>query len=292
MKTRGEEQMFDLILGIAKADERIRAVILNGSRADRNAKKDCFQDYDIVYIVSDVSSFVMDQNWIQRFGELMILQLPEDWHSHPYDDRSNKPFTYLMQFMDGARIDLHLTTLKDLLEDGEPAVALLDKDQILPQFPEPTGECYFVKKPGEKEFLDCCNEFWWLCPYVGKELFRDGLPYAKALLEQNIRPELMKMLDWSIGIGKDFCVSTGKKGKYLKNYVSEEEWTTLLATYPELSEPRIWEALLLMGSIFREKALAVASDLGYHYPLHEDERVTSFLRHIRQMPRDSESIYC
>lgn len=46
---RIEKEMFDLILGVAQKDERIRAVYMNGSRTNSNAPKDIFQDYDIVY---------------------------------------------------------------------------------------------------------------------------------------------------------------------------------------------------------------------------------------------------
>ena len=35
---RSEKEMYDLILGYANADENIRAVILNGSRANPNRK--------------------------------------------------------------------------------------------------------------------------------------------------------------------------------------------------------------------------------------------------------------
>ncbi len=43
--------MLDLIINTAKEDERIRAVIMNGSRVNPNVKRDCFQDYDIIYVV-------------------------------------------------------------------------------------------------------------------------------------------------------------------------------------------------------------------------------------------------
>jgi hypothetical protein len=48
---------FDLILDVAKADQRIRAVYMNGSRANPNIKKDKYQDYDIVYVVTETESF-------------------------------------------------------------------------------------------------------------------------------------------------------------------------------------------------------------------------------------------
>lgn len=48
---RKEQEMFDLILQVAKENEDVRAVILNGSRANPNAPKDQYQDYDIIYTV-------------------------------------------------------------------------------------------------------------------------------------------------------------------------------------------------------------------------------------------------
>ena len=49
---RSEQEMYDLILGIAKTDERIRAVYMNGSRANPNVNKDRYQDYDIVSVTT------------------------------------------------------------------------------------------------------------------------------------------------------------------------------------------------------------------------------------------------
>jgi hypothetical protein len=49
---RTEKEMLDLILGVAKADTRIRAVYMNGSRANPKVPKDKNQDYDIVYVVT------------------------------------------------------------------------------------------------------------------------------------------------------------------------------------------------------------------------------------------------
>ena len=49
--------MYDLILSVAKEDERVRGVLLNGSRADTSRKKDDLQDYDIIYITEHVTDF-------------------------------------------------------------------------------------------------------------------------------------------------------------------------------------------------------------------------------------------
>lgn len=47
---RTEKEMYDLILGTAQADDRIRGVYMGGSRTNPNAVPDLFQDYDVVYI--------------------------------------------------------------------------------------------------------------------------------------------------------------------------------------------------------------------------------------------------
>ena len=39
---RSEQEMFDLILQTAREDDRIRAVIMNGSRANPSAPRDIF----------------------------------------------------------------------------------------------------------------------------------------------------------------------------------------------------------------------------------------------------------
>lgn len=46
---RSEQEILDLILNTAQADERIRAVVMNGSRVNPNAPRDPFQDYDVIY---------------------------------------------------------------------------------------------------------------------------------------------------------------------------------------------------------------------------------------------------
>ncbi len=55
---RTENEMYNLILEIAKNDDRIKAVYMNGSRTNENVPKDIFQDYDIVYVAEDTKSFI------------------------------------------------------------------------------------------------------------------------------------------------------------------------------------------------------------------------------------------
>ncbi len=287
---RSQQEMFDLILGIAQHDERIRAVVLNGSRANPHAPTDIFQDYDVVYYVTETAPYRENLDWIEPFGERIILQMPDAMGAEP--DREGR-FAYLMQFTDGNRIDLSIAPLDHLVRLGEDSLTrvLLDKDGVIGNLPEASEKSYLPTQPTAKAFEDCCNEFWWVNPYVAKAFWRDQLVYAKDLLESVLRKELLKLLTWHVGQRTDFQVNLGKSACHLHQHLEPDLWEAFLETYvgPELKEN--WEALLAMGQLFRRIAIPLAKHYGFSYPQQDDQRVTAFLEHIRQLPKDANQIY-
>jgi aminoglycoside 6-adenylyltransferase len=288
---RTEQEMLDLILSTAREDERIRAAILNGSRANPNAPRDPFQDFDVVYLVTDVAPFKRNEQWIARFGELMILQQPEDMQDPP--PPGDGGYTYLMQFADGNRLDLGLWPVDrlDELERDSLSVLLLDKDGILRPFDPPSEGDYLPRPPTAKAFADCCNEFWWVSPYVAKGLWRREIVYAKHTLDHYVRDELMKMIGWYVGVETGFARNPGKFGKYLAQYLPPELWELLLNTYAGADYERTWKALFTAGDLFRRLALHVAEHYGFEYPHADDARVSAHLRHVRSLPRDATQIH-
>jgi aminoglycoside 6-adenylyltransferase len=288
---RSEQDMLDLIISVARQDERVRAVILNGSRVNPNAPKDFFQDYDVVYLVTEKNSFLDDPSWIDVFGERMILQLPDEMSDPP--GQGGDHYAYLMQFADGNRIDLSLYPLSrlDQLEGDSLSLALLDKDGLLPQFPPPSEAGYLPRPPTAKDFFDCTNEFWWCCPYVAKGLWRHELVYARHTLDLYVREQLDKMLVWYVGMRTGFQQSPGKMGKYLEKFLEPELWQLLLRTYSDADYEHTWDALLTMGELFRRVAFLVADHFSFTYPTGDDTRVTAHLCHVRSLPRDAHEMY-
>jgi aminoglycoside 6-adenylyltransferase len=288
---RSESEMLDLILDTAKRDERVRAVIMNGSKINPNAPKDFFQDYDVVYIVTEKDSFLADPGWIKVFGELMILQLPDEMSDPPPEGTDY--YAYLMQFADGIRIDLSLYPVSklDKLEHDSLTLTLLDKDGILPNFPPPNDSTYIPNPPTARAFFDCTNEFWWVSLYVAKGLWRQEIVYAKHMLDLYVREELMKMLNWYVGMKTDFQKSPGKLGKYLEKYLEPELWELLMHTYSDADYEHTWQALITMGELFRRVAIPVAQHFSFDYLYSEDERVSAHLRHVHELPRDAREMY-
>ncbi len=288
---RSEQEMLELILHTARNDERIRAVILNGSRANPDAPCDVFQDFDIVYVVTDIAPFQDNPDWIKRFGEIMILQMPEAMGDPP--PRNDGVFSYLMQFTDGNRIDLGLLPIAKLNQRGEDSlsVLLLDKDGLFEPFAPPSERDYLPRPPDEKAFADCCNEFWWVCPYAAKGLWREEIIYAKYMFDLAVREQLLKMLTWYVGIRTQFSRNPGKFGKYFRQYLEPELWDMLQKTYADADYDNTWEALFAMCALFRRIATQVAEHFGFDYPDGDDDRVSAHLEHVRSLPKDATEMY-
>ena len=158
------EDLLPLILSVAQADERVRAVYMNGSRANPNVQPDEHQDYDIVYVVTETQTFINDKTWISVFGKLAIVQEPDSndlgWGENHDFTRS---YTWLMLFEDGNRIDLHIEQQCSALEgfaSDTLCVKLLDKDGVLPEPPPSSDKGYWIQRPTSRQFAGCFHEFW------------------------------------------------------------------------------------------------------------------------------------
>ncbi len=281
---RQEEEVFGQLLSFAERDSRVRVVLLNGSRVNPNVEKDELRDYDVIYGVTDIDSFVRDQSWIAaEFGELMIMQ-----HNRS-EEEGNEDETweiFLMQFMDGVRIDLSFRFADKVsgLDDSLTKV-LLDKDGRMGEVPPPSDRSYVTTQPDRREVEEAFNEIWWCSTNVAKGLRRGELPYAKFMLDVVVRDALVKVLSWHVGMNNRWSVNVGKAGRWLERLMPEELWASYARTYADGDSERIWDALFETGRLTRAVGLALADKLGCSYPLEEDRKVTEYMRRMREMGR-------
>lgn len=280
---RTEKEMFDLILGVAKEDERILSVVMNGSRANPDVAKDAYQDYDIVYVVKEISAFLSHPHWIDVFGKRAIMQCPEalDLASGTLSAIKDE-YTYLMLFEDGNRIDLklmHLEHAKALYKQCGMGIPLYDTTNTFHQVYEP--QTYWIKRPTSELFYATTNEFWWCLQNVGKGLARKELPYAMELLNVYVRPQLHQMIEYAIGIHHDFKVSSGKFGKYYEQYLPEELWLSYLATFSDGTLPHIWNCVEVLCDLFHTLAIEVATSLNFPYAQGEEDGLRLYLDIIK-----------
>jgi len=279
---RSENEMINLIINTAKNDERIRAVILNGSRANDFAPKDNFMDYDIIYLVTDFQYFADSKSWLDIFGERIMLEMPtyKDFEPSEY----NNQFNYQMLFTDGNRIDLIFASfekINELYENDKMGKVLLDKDNLAGNLSYDNGKIFFIKKPTKKEFEDKCNSFWWVTQNVAKGIKRKELPYAMSML--NITREYLDdMVSWYIGMCNGYNVSSGKMGKYFEKYLDSGLWEEYVSTFPVGDYDAIWASLYSACELFRKLAVKIADTYLYAYPYQDDRLMSGYLSKLRK----------
>lgn len=280
---RKENQVIKQILDFANEEDRVRAVMLNGSRVNSNAPKDLMQDYDVVFFITDINnvSYKTNRQWINRFGELVIMQ------QNDFDDGS---YIFLMQFKDGVRIDLRfmeVLKIDEAAKEDSLSEIILDKDNISPVLPSPNDSSYYVKKPSQKKFDKIMNEAWWIQTYVAKGIWRDELPLSKYMFDVILLDSIHKLLSLHIGIKYDWNINVGKCGKWFKKFLSEDIYNEFISLYPTADYEQMWEVLFKSGEFIRRIGTEVAENLGYTYPMQDDINVTEYIRKIKELPRDA-----
>jgi len=279
---RSSEEIKRLIIDVARKDDRIRTVLLNGSRANSKILPDKYQDFDIVYVVDDVESFISDKTWTNLFGDKLIWQLPDEMVVGQKVPEKG-PRSLLMLFKDGNRIDLTLLSKKEInmnYETDSLTMVWLDKDNLFPDIGLPNDSDYLVREPTEKEFLDTCNEFWWVCTYVAKGLVRNEIIYSKEMLETVVRPMFMNVIAWNIGIETNFSVAVGKGGKFMEKFLAPDLYKKILKTYSDHTLENNWKSLFLMMHEFGQLARTVAVSLKFNYVMTEEKNVTAYVEQL------------
>ena len=284
MKTYDE--MYNLIIKTAQEDDRIRAVTMEGSNVTMGAVHDAFSDFDVSFFVSDIREFTKDHDYMKRFGDILIMQMPDDYYAEPYDYNGKKRFAYLTQYKDGNRIDLtfiDVSNITDQTKFEEPRTVLINKDNFKELKDITSPECFFIKKPSEFEFFNTVNEFRWVSNYATKGLCRDEFYYAKRVMDEYMMNMFMKMINWKVGIANDFKVSTGANSKYLKKYLTKEEMDRFTGVFASGEYEDMWNKLFLMYDYFEELSVYVSQKLDYPLDLEESRNVRIFMETRRKL---------
>lgn len=280
---RKRNEVMRQIMTFADQDERVRAVMMNGSRVNPNAPKDIMQDYDIVFFITNIEdiSYKTNQQWINEFGELVILQ---------QNDFRDGSYIFLMQFKDGVRIDLRfsdISNIEEVIEEDTLSKILLDKDDIAPMLSLPNESKHYVKKPTRYEFEKVFNESWWIQTYVAKAIWRDELPIAKYMFDVILIDCIRKIISWEIGLRYDWEVNVGKCGKWFKRLLPENRYNDFINLYPTIDYEDMWQKLFKAGLLIRDIGTVLAEKLEYTYPLQDDINVTEYINRIKELPTDA-----
>jgi aminoglycoside 6-adenylyltransferase len=275
----------------AERQEAVRAMLLTSTRANPAAPVDIFSDYDVVLVVADIRPFFVDRSWLHHFGQVLVAY----WdHIDPDPEYGVEQTGNVIQYADGLKIDFRLwpvalarriaqaPTLPPDLDAGYRV--LLDKDRLTGGMRPPTYRAYVPSRPTEGTYRMWIEEFFSDAPYVAKCLWRDELLPAKWCLDFDMKQKyLLRMLEWRMERDHGWSAPSGNLGKGLKIRLPPEIWGALEGTYAGAGIAENWGALFRTMELFRRLAIEVGDELGYAYPHDLDERVTAYVRAMKEM---------
>lgn len=283
---RTPEEIFALIKKIAYEDANILAVYYGGSRANPAIKPDKYQDFDVVFVVKEVAPYAKDHSFIEKFGEILLLQEPYLMDAKagkiPFD--FSKVYTFLTIYKDGNRMDITFKTLEganDELSGDKMNIVLLDKGDYLPKLTTPTDVHYHNGIPTQNDLDACANEFFWCLNNVIKAIPRDELTYAHSMYNIYVKEQYYKMLDWLIGARFEGKVSSGKLGKYYKKYLTKDEYVLLCKSFPDNSYESFWNAIDAAIELFEHAARFVAFKTKLEYSENDANGLKEYLEKVK-----------
>jgi len=270
------------IVDWATNEERIRAVILTGSRAGGEPPDD-LADYDIALFVTDSQPYIDNDSWMSAIDDVWIFVPATGMY------RGEVYATRLIIFRDGVKVDFSFLTVdalkgivnaRPLPEDYDLGYrVLLDKSRATSGMMAPSFEAYRGGRPMEREFLDCINEFWFEGYHVAKYLKRRDL-WAVKFRDWSTKEHLMKMIQWHEKAKHSWDYRTHPLGKEVKFWIDPETWKSLHRCFGHFDGEDSRKAMFETFKLFERISRETADLLGCVYPEEIGKNIMLFAERL------------
>jgi len=256
----------------------ISALVMTGSRAQRDGTVDDLSDYDLEIFTSDPESYTSSDAWMSDIASVWVY-LPTT--------RNGLCETRLIIFEGGIKVDFSIRAV-ELLQDmvrfqradelyDRGYRVLIDKKGLASQLPPSSYKSSVRRLPTEAEFEAAIEEFWFEASHIPKYLQRDDLWVVK-FRDWTMKELLLQMLEWR---GSAANRDVRHIGMRMKNWIPPAEWRRINEVFGRFDAADSWRALLATLSFFREVARETADKLGYAYPADVDASISCYLERFR-----------
>ncbi len=267
------EQLIDRFVRWAETQDDIRLAFVLGSRARRDHPADEWSDLDLAVVTKDVRPYVEQAEWIRSIGR--------PWLTFVEGTADSRSLERRVLFDGGLDVDFALMPLEmvrglaqapvppdvaDLFHRGVRVV--LDKDNLLPDPGRLASAWQPPAPPGQAEFLEVVNDFWYHAVWSAKHLRRGELWWAKSGCDIRLKELLRRMLEWHARATRGAGHDTWLRGRFLEEWADPGAVPAVRETVAPYDAPDLWHALEATMALFRRVSGETARKWGF--PLPED----------------------
>ncbi|WP_026498397.1 aminoglycoside 6-adenylyltransferase [Butyrivibrio sp. WCD2001] len=197
---RTEKEIIDIVLDVAKNDDAVRAVI----RTELLPVREYLYSYQFCFIVDDIEKYDDDSIFETCFGKRVLLYRGDKNYSEMFDNTK----AHLMVLADGITLVINAMDKETFIRRfnreneyenvwiGDTYQKILDKENILPDIERlKETQTIFQGIPTEDEFVNTCNEFWWVMKtFAEYTLRKEKVKRCILLMRKAFYPEKMDTL--------------------------------------------------------------------------------------------------
>ncbi|HEX3047610.1 MAG TPA: aminoglycoside 6-adenylyltransferase [Bacillota bacterium] len=254
----------------AEAEEKIRAIVIVGSRARQNVPADDFSDLDLLIVTTAPDEYIKDSTWIE------ILGTPWLTFTEPTPLPEVKERRIL--FAEGLDVDCILfptTTIQESIESGisffladlirRGMKVLLDKDGAMAKIDLSRLETPKFVKPIEAEFSNLVQDFLYHYVWVLKKLGRGELWIAHSCLNSYLKWRLLAMIEWHARTVYGLDYDTWHDGRLIETWADPKIIGSFPTIFSRYDQTDIKQALAEILRLFQTTAQEIAKAWGYQY---------------------------
>ena len=269
----------------ANSEETLRAAFIVGSQARHDHPADAWSDLDLILFFADaqVDDYIQSTAWLEKFAPLWLTISGRTVAGEPerlalFEGGLQVDFVFHpASELAGARAMLASGRLPDTLHRGMRV--LVDKDGMIPPVPAP-GRPPAATPPGEDEFRQLLEGFWFGAVYCAKQLRRGEL-----WMFQNgsggMQWNLLRMLEWQARAECGWGHDTWHAGKFIREWADPQTFAQAGETFAHLDAEDGWRALHARLALFHRLGRDVAGRSGFSYPLALENSISACIQHIQ-----------
>lgn len=267
---RSEKDILNLLHTFFNQNDDLLVFLMNGSKINVNIPDDKFKDFDVVFFTSDSAKYMGNSEFIKKyFGEILLMTEPfNPFNLELFKDESdNTRYSYLIQFIDGNRIDMsfyELDFLEEYLKSDSLTKLICDKTNRIKEEMIPSDADYLLVYPSSEVVKECIKEFWWQFLNALKSIARNSYLLSQKYLDY-AREQLIQMLTWQVALENGFDKNYGKEFTNITNFLSSKKLNILQQTFNTTDFESMISSLKIMKTLEVEAEKILSDRMPFDY---------------------------
>ncbi len=273
-----EHPYIDKLVGWARGEDAIRALVVTGSLARADDSVDEYSDLDIQVITVDIEAYAIDDSWLDALGEVWIrFPLFEDapyrlvWFAGGYK------VDFQFMSVDSLRAEIDSGALSDEYQRGY--IVALDKDGLYRGLPPSPRIFPAPPAPEADEVLATINEFWFEAIHVAQFIRRREFWVVK-YRDWTMKENLLRLLEWHARATHEENINTWLLGKRVARWADDETIRAIGELWAGWDARDLWRGLLTQLALFRRLSLELSAALGINYNDATHQKIERYIRRL------------